>query len=1011
MSTTEEARSSGEGTATEAGDSRAGAEATSRTGSYDFKDLERRWRNRWLQEKTFKTHGPGDDLFDSSKPKCYVLDMFPYPSGDGLHIGHPKGYIASDIYSRFMRMKGFNVLHPMGFDSFGLPAEQFALENNIHPAESTEQNIEIYRNQLQFLGLSFDWDREVATSREEYYVWTQWIFLQLFNSWYDPDYEWTSPSGRTQSGRARPVGELEGKFASGTRTLSAVDLEAIGDPAAIGDPSVATWQGLTEADQAAVLNSYRLAYQKEATVNWCPGLGTVLANEEVTNEGKSERGDFPVYKRPLKQWMMRITAYADRLIEDLDADDLADGRGGGTFKLDWPEPIKLMQRNWIGRSEGAEVSFELLRPGTDDVATDLVVFTTRPDTLFGATFMVVAPQHPIVQPESEQYLVPEEWPSGIDSRWKESLDRQGSGQLAVTETVAAYVRDVGALEAQRAAEQAETEKTGVFTGIMARNPVNGAVIPVFVADYVSMEYGSGAIMAVPAHDQRDHEFAEKYGIEIVQVVQPIDGIPSSEEVCFDGDGISINSPPPDGTTDPPGFAISGLKTDEAKKKITRDLEEQGKGRSAVNYKLRDWIFSRQRYWGEPFPLAERAEGFSVETELPALLPEIDDFRPETSDDPNMEINPPLVRAPDEWKRVDIDGHECRRELSIMPQWAGSCWYFLRFVDPTNSDAFCDGAKASYFMPVDLYIGGAEHAVLHLLYSRFWQKALFDLGHVGTPEPFKKYFNQGMITADAFTDERGVYVDIRDVEIRDDIPHQKSTGKPLTRSGGKMGKRYKNGLPPDEVGEEYGVDTLRLYEMYMGPLEASAPWSMEGIRGMQRFLHRVWRNFVDQDRRPKVGGEASDKLLKLLHRTIGKVTRDVDALRLNTAIASLIELNNELVGHSLIPAEVAKNFLLLLSPFAPHISEEVWQIAGLGDGDLSWHAWPQIDATYLVEEMMTLPVQINGKMRGSVEVAKGMTEQDLRRTIMELENIRRHIPDPEAIKRFIVVPGKIVNIVI
>ena len=965
-------------------------EGSSVAGAYDFNALEERWRQRWLADKVHRAVGPGEEGFDPARPKCYILDMFPYPSGDGLHIGHPKGYIASDIFSRYKRMKGFNVLHPMGFDSFGLPAEQYALENNIHPAEATEANINKYRQQLQFLGLSFDWDREIATSRPEYYRWTQWIFVQLFDSWYDPEFEWTQEGGGGRMGRARPIAVLADKFASGKRVLTSVDRLAAGSDAV-------AWGEMSQAEQAHVLNNYRLAYEKEVTVNWCPGLGTVLSNEEVTNEGKSERGDFRVFKRPLKQWMMRITAYADRLLEDLDADDLPDG-SGGIFGLQWPEPIKVMQRNWIGRSDGAEVIFEALAPASQDVASELVVFTTRPDTLFGATFMVVAPQHPLLQAGEDRFLVPEAWPDDTPESWKgEEAGRP------LREAVSAYV---AAAEAAQVGREEEREKTGVFTGIMARNPVNGAVIPVFVADYVSMEYGSGAIMAVPAHDDRDFEFATKFGVPIVRVVQGPDG----NEECFTGDGTSVNS---DTTHDgrPSPYAITGLATAEAKNRIVATLEAEGKGRRAVNYKLRDWIFSRQRYWGEPFPLAERSEGFSVATEVPTLLPEMDDFQPETSDDPQMAVSPPLSRAGDAWRQVLVDGHACQRELNVMPQWAGSCWYYLRFIDPANAAAFCDPVKESHFMPVDLYIGGAEHAVLHLLYARYWHKALFDLGHVSTSEPFRRYFNQGMITADAYTDERGVYIDIRDVELRDGIPVQVSTGKTLKTTAGKMGKRYRNGLPPEEVGAELGVDTFRLYEMYMGPLEASTPWSMEGIRGMQRFLFRVWRNFVDQERCSKTGGEASEDLLKLLHRTIAKVSDDVEGLRFNTAIASLIELNNELVSHDQVPVEVARIFLLLLAPFAPHIAEEIWDICGFGSGDLSLQSWPEADPGLIAAEVVVLPVQVNGKMRGTVEVPVGVDEEDLREMVLQVPGISRHVENPDKIRRFIVVPGKIVNIVV
>ena len=814
-------------------------------GNYNFQAIEAKWRSHWQEEQVYRTAGPGDPGFDADRPKCYILDMFPYPSGTGLHIGHPKGYIASDIYSRYKRMQGFNVLHPMGFDSFGLPAEQYAIEHNIHPAVITEKNIDAIRAQLQFLGLSFDWDREIATSREDFYRWTQWIFLQLHHSYYDADAAWQDGHGRSIKGRAKSIAELEGEFAAG-KEFSAIDVKTLGDGADAG------WGALNTAQRQAVLNNYRLVYQEEVVVNWCPGLGTVLANEEVTNEGRSERGDFPVYRKPLRQWIMRITAYAERLLDDLTAE--LETRGGPSFCLDWPVPIKSMQRNWIGRSDGAEVLFDVLDPHSGAVAGQLPVFTTRPDTLFGATFMAIAPQHPLVDPDKDSYLVPDHWADDIPKLWKSEKP-----EINIRDAVAEYIRRAAV---EMAVEAGVREKSGIFSGIYARNPVNGRKIPVFVADYVSMDYGAGAIMAVPAHDERDFGFATAYGLPIVEVVKE-EG-PGGDR-CYAGDGIAINSPA-EGDSD---YAITGLATPDAKAKIIAALEAAGRGSAAVNYKLRDWIFSRQRYWGEPFPLATHPDGYSVSLEPPIRLPAMEDFRPETSADPTQPISPPLHRAGAGWTSLEIEGVQCQRELNVMPQWAGSCWYFLRFIDPKNEKAFCDGEKEGYFMPVDLYIGGAEHAVLHLLYARFWHKALYDLGHVSTPEPFKKLFNQGMITADAFQDERGIYIDIRNVEFRDGEPFEVGTDKPLRRSGGKMGKRYKNGLPPEEVGREYGVDTLRLYEMYMGPLEASAPWSMEGIRGMQRFLQRVWRNFVDQDREVKIGQGVEPELEKKMHQTIQK----------------------------------------------------------------------------------------------------------------------------------------------
>ena len=955
---------------------------------YNFQTIETKWRSHWGEEKTYQTLGPGDSGFDDSKPKCYILDMFPYPSGAGLHIGHPKGYIASDIYSRYKRMQGFNVLHPMGFDSFGLPAEQYAIEHNIHPATVTEQNIDAMRGQLEFLGLSFDWGREVVTSRASYYRWTQWIFAQLFDSYFDEEEIWKDGNGRQIKGRAKSIADLEAQFAAG-RALSAADRQVLGTDA--------DWSTLTEAERQAVLNNYRLAYQQEAVVNWCPGLGTVLANEEVTNEGRSERGDFPVYRKAFRQWTMRITAYAERLLDDLDLE--LEDRNGEPFRLDWPEAIKRMQRNWIGRSEGAEVSFDILDPESEAVIGQLPVFTTRPDTLFGATFMALAPQHPLVNPAEESYLVPQAWPSGTPEQWK------GSGG-STREAVAEYVSQAATVTADET-----KEKTGIFSGIFARNPVNKQKTPIFIADYVSMDYGAGAIMAVPAHDERDFAFATAYKLDIVKVVA------EEEEVLkgwYAGEGTAINSPPVvqvGGGNNP--YAITGLPTAEAKAQIVAALVAQGRGRAEVNYKLRDWTFARQRYWGEPFPLAMHPDGYSVAVAPPVVLPDLEDFRPETSDDPNQPVSPPLHRAGKAWTTVEIDGEACQRELNVMPQWAGSCWYYLRFIDPHNEAAFCDPAKEGYFMPVDLYIGGAEHAVLHLLYARFWHKALYDLGHVSTPEPFKKLFNQGMMTADAFQDDRGVYVDIRGVEFRDGEPVERGTGKTLHRSSGKMGKRYKNGLPPEEVGEEFGVDTLRLYEMYMGPLEASAPWSMEGIRGMQRFLQRVWRNFVDADRRVRIGeGSAlAPDLERKLHQTIQKVTEDIEGLRFNTAIAALIELNNQLVSLDEVPQVIAKSFLILLAPFAPHIAEELWEMAGFGRGDLSHQNWPDWDATKAAEDLIVVPIQVNGKMRGQVEVPVRTGEEEIKSLVLDMESVQKYVADETAIKRFIWVPDKIVNIVV
>jgi len=953
---------------------------------YAFREIEARWRQAWLDSKTFRTLSPGDDGFNPDQPKCYVLDMFPYPSGSGLHIGHPKGYIATDIYSRFKRMQGFNVLHPMGFDSFGLPTEQYAREHNIHPAVVTRENIDNMRSQLQFLGLSYDWDREIATSHPDYYRWTQWIFLQLFHTWFDSEHEWVDKNGRRIQGKGRPIGDLIQAFSEG-RPLTQ------GDSAAASVGEGARWETLIEAQKQTVLNNYRLAYEKEVVVNWCPALGTVLANEEVTSEGKSERGDHPVFKRPLRQWIMRITDYADRLLEDLHA-ELDNGKRE-SYRLEWPDAVKLMQQNWIGRSTGAEVLFDVLDPGSEQAGGQLSVFTTRPDTLFGATFMVVAPEHPLVAEGSESFLAPDAWPSEAPDSWKGE-----DPSLGIREALQAY-----RVEAERNAQAREKgkEKTGIFTGIFARNPVNDAKVPIFAADYVSMDYGSGAIMGVPAHDERDFDFAKAHGLDVITVVEPVDG---EVDGCFSGAGVSVDSPAQGANP----FAISGLPTEQAQKTIILALEAQGIGSASVNYRLRDWIFSRQWYWGEPFPLAHHPETYAIPVDPPVALPDLEDFRPDTSDDPSADIRPPLGRSPESWRIVDVDGTGCLRELNVMPQWAGSCWYYLRFMDPRNTERFCEPEKEEFFGPVDLYIGGAEHAVLHLLYARFWHKALYDLGHVSTPEPFRKLFNQGMITADSFADERGVYVDIRKVEFKEGVPFDSDTGKQLERFAGKMGKRYKNGLPPEEVGEEFGVDALRLYEMYMGPLEASAPWAMDGIRGMQRFLQRVWRNFVGSEGEMKLGGELSSDIDSLRHRTVLRVTEDLENLRFNTAIAAMIELNNELVALEALPQDLAKDFLKLLNPFAPHLAEELWLKAGFGNAGVSYEPWPVADAQRAKAETVEIPVQINGKVRAKFEADVDATKEAVEALALEQPNVQAHLGDKTP-KKVIVVPNRLVNIVV
>ncbi|QXD17162.1 leucine--tRNA ligase [Rhodocaloribacter litoris] len=799
------------------------------------------------------------------------------------------------------------------------------------------------------MGLSYDWDRVLATTDPGYYKWTQWIFLQIFNSYFDEEAQ-----------KARPISHLIEKLRK-------------------EDPE---WDRRTPKEQEDILQQYRLAYIAEVPVNWCPALGTVLANEEVTNEGRSERGNYPVYKRPLRQWMMRITAYADRLEKDLDL-------------VDWPEPIKLMQRNWIGRSEGAEIDFPV-----DGREERIRVFTTRPDTIFGATYMVLAPEHPLVDA-----LVPGAWPEGTKPAWT-------GGAATPKEAVEAYRRQAEAKsDVERQIES--REKTGVFTGAWAVNPATGRRIPVFIADYVLMGYGTGAIMAVPGQDERDWEFAEVFDLPIIRTVQPPEGF---EGKAYTGDGPAVNS----------GF-LDGLSVAEAKRKIIAWLEETGYGRATVTYKLRDWLFSRQRYWGEPFPILYAPDGRVVpvdEKDLPVTLPEMDDFRPAASDDPDAPPRPPLSRAPESWRFVEIDGVRYEREYNTMPQWAGSCWYYLRFIDNKNDERFVDPELERYWMHpmgVDLYVGGAEHAVLHLLYARFWHKVLYDLGHVSTPEPFGKLFNQGYIQAYAYRDARGVAVPADEVVDQDGRPATEVQdqpgrrffyqGEPVTQEYGKMGKSLKNAVSPDEINEQYGCDTLRLYEMYLGPLEASKPWNTRDIVGVHRFLKRVWRNFVDERTGALRVTDAapSEDLLRALHRTIARVTDDMERMSFNTAIAALIELNNALVSLEAVPRAVAEPFVLLLAPMAPHLAEELWQRLGHTE-TLAYAPWPEADARYLREETVEVAVQVNGKVRATIAVPADADKAAVLATARAHQNVARHL-DGKTIRREIYVPGRIVNFVV
>jgi leucyl-tRNA synthetase len=801
--------------------------------NYDFTTIEKKWQDWWLENKTFAAHD------NSSKPKYYILDMFPYPSGAGLHVGHPEGYTATDIVARFKKMNGFNVLHPMGWDAFGLPAEQYALATGIHPAITTKKNVDTFRRQIRALGLAYDWDREINTTDPKYFKWTQWIFLQLFKK--------------------------------------------------------------------------GLAYQTHIPVNWCPALGTVLADEEVV-DGVSERGGHPVERRPMRQWMLKITAYADRLLADLD-------------DLDWPEPIKEMQRNWIGRSEGAEVDFTV-----DGHNETIRVFTTRPDTLFGATYMVLAPEHPLVEKITT------------------------TNQKQAVET---YISKAGKLSDIDRTDTTR-QKTGVATGAYAINPVNGQRIPIWVADYVLITYGTGAIMAVPAHDERDFAFAKTFGLPIIEVVSPQKTPVGVADEAFCEEGYAVNSGP-----------YNGTPTAEFKAKITAELESKGLGKASIQYRLRDWVFSRQRYWGEPFPLVHLPDGQVIavpESQLPVTLPQVESYQPAgTGESPLATI--------DEWVQYkDPDTGEIigQRETHTMPQWAGSCWYYLRYIDPHNDEMAVDPEKEKYWMPVDLYIGGAEHAVLHLLYARFWHKVLFDLGIVSTNEPFQKLFNQGLI---------------------------------LGEDGQKMSKSLGNVINPDDVIKEYGADAMRLYEMFMGPIEVVKPWNTRGIVGTKRFLDRVWR-LLDG----KISNEEPPlELKKTLHKTIRKVTQDIEKLRFNTAIAQMMTLVNEAYKEELRYREVIEKLLLLLSPFAPHIAEEMWEKLG-HEPSICNHPWPDYDETLCVDDEVKVVIQINGKLRADMLVAKGTGDEELKQAAMQNERIARLL-EGNPIRKVIVVKDRLVNFVI
>ncbi len=949
-------------------------------------EIELRWQGYWERHGTFHTPNPVGPLSDGYDAvpgeKAYILDMFPYPSGAGLHVGHPLGYIGTDVLGRFLRMTGRNVLHTVGYDAFGLPAEQYAVRTGTHPRTTTEANVEHYRKQLRRLGFAHDPRRSVATTDPEFFRWTQWIFLQVFNSWFDPD-----AAGGV--GKARPIAELEAEFASGTRPT----------------PGEKSWGELTVAEQQKIIAGYRLAYIDEAPVNWCPGLGTVLSNEEVTAEGTSEIGNFPVFRRNLRQWMMRITAYADRLVDDLD-------------RLDWPESVKSMQRNWIGRSTGAQVTFRLdgitdggtarLR-GDDDVPGDtpsIEVYTTRPDTLFGATYMVLAPENPLVN-----RIVAPSWPDGTKDVWT-------GGAATPAEAVAAY-RSAASRKSDLDRQESR-DKTGVFTGAYAINPVNGARLPVFIADYVLMGYGTGAIMAVPAQDERDWDFAEAFDLPIIRTVQP----PADHDLdtAFTGDGPAINSANDE-------ISLNGLGVADAKARIIDWLQDKGFGTPQVQYKLRDWLFSRQRYWGEPFPIVydENDVAMALPDEyLPLELPEVENYSPQSFDPQDADSTPvpPLARAT-EWDTVTLDLGDgpkvYRRELNVMPQWAGSCWYELRYLDPTNETAFCDPDVEKYWMGknpdrpndtggVDLYVGGVEHAVLHLLYSRFWHKVLYDLGYVSSEEPFRRLFNQGYIQAYAYTDERGFYVPAE--EVTEEAPGEfRYQGKKVHREYGKMGKSLNNVVTPDAMCENYGADTFRMYEMAMGPLDVSRPWQTKDAIGSLRYLQRLWRVVVDEQTGETVVTEepADLETRKLLHRTIDGVRTDFANMNYNTAIAKLIMLVNHVTkAGGRVSREVAEPLVLMTAPLAPHIAEELWQRLG-HDASLARGPFPEADPELIKVDEVEYPIQVAGKVRSHVTVAADADAATIEQAALADPRIVELLAGA-APRKVVVVPGRMVSVV-
>lgn len=935
--------------------------------------IEGTWQDNWARLGTFNVPNPVGPLAPADgspvpDDKLFVQDMFPYPSGEGLHVGHPLGYIATDVYARYFRMTGRNVLHALGFDAFGLPAEQYAVQTGTHPRTRTEANVVNFRRQLGRLGLGHDSRRSFSTTDVEFYKWTQWIFQQIYNAWFD-----------TAANKARPIAELIAEFESGARRLE----------------DGRDWAALSVGERADVIDGHRLVYRADSMVNWCPGLGTVLANEEVTADGRSDRGNFPVFRKRLRQWMMRITAYSDRLLDDLDV-------------LDWPEPVKAMQRNWIGRSTGAKALFSATK--SDGATVDIEVFTTRPDTLFGATYLVLAPEHDLVDE-----LVAAAWPDGTDPRWTYRAATPG-------EAVDAYRK---AIASKSDLERQESKaKTGVFLGSYATNPTNGKPVPIFIADYVLAGYGTGAIMAVPGHDQRDWDFAHEFGLPVVEVIAGGD----ISEAAYAGDGVLVNS----------GY-LDGLDVTAAKEAITARLESEGRGRTRIEFKLRDWLFARQRYWGEPFPIVYDSDGRAHaldEAALPVELPDVPDYSPVLfdPDDAGSEPSPPLAKAT-EWVHVELDlGDGLKpysRDTNVMPQWAGSSWYELRYTDPHNSERFCDKENEAYWMGprpaehgpqdpggVDLYVGGAEHAVLHLLYARFWHKVLYDLGHVSSREPYRRLVNQGYIQAYAYTDARGSYVPAEEVVERDGgFVYPGPDGEvEVFQEFGKIGKSLKNSISPDEICDDYGADTLRVYEMSMGPLEASRPWATKDVVGAHRFLQRVWRLVIDEqtgETRVLDGPaqELATGTLRVLHRTIAGVAEDYAALRNNTAAAKLIEYTNHLTKEhrDAVPRAAVEPLVLMLAPLAPHLAEEMWLRLG-HTTSLAHGPFPVVDPAYLVDDTVEYPVQVNGKVRGRVTVAADADQDTLKAAALADEKVQAFLAGASP-RKVIVVPGRLVNLVV